>query len=274
MSGIQFTPCSGAEHLLELHAAELPQKNELCGAFWGTLALRAAGVSADGGPIDQDAVGISAGSVLSATQLNELPAGEPGRTDYRVSFPTVDDPTACGTSADGLVRALRELSSGSLGVLPIAGPWTPASVQVVLEAATACTQPCTLIANLATSHLWGSRTSPQTLLAYLSSGNSDFGPPPDWDVGHFVGLLGAIKGPCGTLVVVADTYRALGWDGLHVQPIEGLAHALARTGSNRPSGVILVASSEEAADVERRIGDAGLEMRTWENGSPDMTQAR
>ena len=30
----------GADRLLELHAAELPQKDELCGCFWATLALR------------------------------------------------------------------------------------------------------------------------------------------------------------------------------------------------------------------------------------------
>jgi hypothetical protein len=273
ISGLRFTPVSGAERLLELHAAELPQKNELCGAFWGTLAMRAAGVTktADEGPIDQDAVGLAAGSVLSTAQEDDLPEGEPGRTDYRVSFPTVDDPAVSGTSVDGLVRAVRELSSGSLAVLPVAGPWTPASVEVVLEAAAACTEPCTPIANIATGHLWGSRPSPLTLLEYLNTGDSDLGPPPDWEVGHFVGLLGAAKGSGGTLVVVADTYRALGWEALHLQPIERLAHALARTGSNRPSGVILVASSVDAGDVERRLHDSGLEIRTWDNGSPDMT---
>ncbi len=273
MSGLRFTPVSGAEQLLELHAAELPQKNELCGAFWGTLALRAAGITADA-PIDQDEVGLAAGSVLSAVQSDELPPGEPGRRDYRLPFPTVDDSARSGTSVDGLVRALRELSSEALAVVPIAGPWTPASVRVVLEAAGACTQPCTVIANLATGHLWGSRASPSTVLAYLTSGNTDLGPPPDWDVGHFVGLLGAIEGPCGTLVVVADTYRALGWEGVHFQPIERLADGLARTGSGRPSGVVLVASTDDAPDVERRIGAAGLETRTWDNGSPDMAQAR
>jgi hypothetical protein len=274
MSGLRFTAVSGAEHLLELHADELPQKNELCGAFWGTLALRVAGVTGDGDPIDQDAVGVSAGSVLSAAQEDELPRGEPGRTDYRLSFPTVDDPAASGTSVDGLARALRELSSDRLAVLPVAGPWTPAAVRTVLETAAACTRPCTPIANLATKHLWGSRTSPSTALSYLASGNPEVGPPPDWDVGHFVGLLGWIDGARGTLVVVADTYRALGWEALHLQPVERLAHALARTGSGRPSGVILVASSDDGPDIEPRIRAAGLEMRTWDNGSPDMAHAR
>jgi hypothetical protein len=273
MSDMRLTLVSGAESLLEWHAAELPQKNELCGAFWGTLALRNAGVALEDGPLDQDAVGLAAGSVLSTVQSDDdLPPGEAGRTDYRVSFATVDDSSVSGTSAVGLVRALGELSSGRLAVIPVAGPWTPAGVQVVLEAAARCTRPCTVIANIATRHLWGSRSNPATLLAYLVSGNRDLGPPPDWDVGHFVSLLGAIEGPRGTLVLVADTYRALGWAGLHFQPVEGLAHALDRTGSGNPSGVILVASTDDGLAVKSRIDDAGLKVDTWDNGSRDLVQ--
>ena len=53
----------GGERLLEEHAAELPQKNDLCGAFWGTLALRTVGYSTTptGGVLDQDAVAVEAG---------------------------------------------------------------------------------------------------------------------------------------------------------------------------------------------------------------------
>ena len=275
MSDMRLTLVSGAGSLLELHAAELPQKNELCGAFWGTLALRNAGVTLDDGPLDQDAVGLAAGSVLSTVQdTGDLPPGERGRTDYRVAFPTVDDSSVSGTAAGGLVRALGELSSDRLAVVPVAGPWTPAAVRAVLEAAASCTHACTVIANLATRHLWGSRADPATLLAYLLSGDRDLGPPPDWDVGHFVSLLGTIEGPHGTLVLVGDTYRALGWAGLHLQPVEGLAHALERTGSGRPSGVILVASADDGPAVRSRIDDAGLKVDTWDNGSRDLVKTR
>ncbi len=273
MTQMRMTLFCGAESLLELHAAELPQKNELCGAFWGTLALRLAGTTLDGGPLDQDAVGLAAGSVLSKLQRDDdLPPGEPGRTDYRVTFPTVDDSSVSGTAAGGLVRALRELSSDRLAVVPVAGPWNPTAVQVVLEAAAGCTKPCTVVANVATRHFWGSRADPPTLLAYLSSGKRDLGPPPDWDVGHFVSLLGAIEGPRGTLVLVGDTYRAIGWDGLHLQPAEGLAQALNRTGSGRPSGVILVASRDDEPAITSRFSDAGLKIGTWDNGSLDTAQ--
>jgi hypothetical protein len=273
MSGPRLQPVSGAERLVELHAAELPQKDELCGAFWATLALRSAGVDVDGS-IDQDAVGVAAGSALSAIPSDVLPVGEAGRRDYRLSFPTVDDSDLSGTSAGGLVRAVEQLSSGSVQAIPLAGPWTSAAVRAVLEAASGCSEPCTPIANVATRYLWGSRTSPATALAYLTSGDSEAGPPPDWDVGHFVGLLGRIDGPRGTLVIVADTYRSLGWEGTHLQPIDRVAAALARADSGAaPKGVLLVAGADDAPELERRLRTEGLEIATWDNGSPDMANA-
>ena len=272
LSGLSLSlrPVPGAERLVELHAAELPQKNELCGPFWGTLALRLAGVTNGGEPVDQDAVGALAGSVLSPRAEDGLPPGEPGRTDHRVSLPTIDDPARSGTSAGGLVRALRQLAGGVLAVTPVAGPWTTDAITTVMDAAGACSGPCTVIGNLATRHLWGAHPSPTALLGYLMTGDSAAGPEPDWDVGHFVGLLGRIDGSRGTLVLVGDTYRSLGWEGIHAQPIERLSDALARVGSGRPSGVILVAPAADAAELERRIGAAGLEIATWDNGSIDV----
>ncbi len=270
MSGLSLRPIPGAERLLELHAAELPQKNELCGAFWGTLALRLAGIASSADPVDQDAVGALAGSVLAEAADEELPPGETGRADYRITFPTIADSAQAGTSAGGLVRALRELAGDALAIIPVAGPWTPAAVVAVLEAAIACQEPCTVIGNLSTRHLWGSHPSPAALVSYLESGDHRAGPAPDWDVGHFVGLLGRIEGRRGTLVLVGDTYRSLGWEGVHAQPVERLSDALGRVHSGRPSGVILVAAAADAADLERRIGTAGLQIGTWDNGSLDL----
>lgn len=271
MSRLRFAPVPGIEQLIALHADELPQKNELCGAFWGTLALRAAGITSVGAaPIDQDMVGMAAGSLLSDHQHDDLPYGETGRTDYRLAFAVGSDSTVSGTSAHGLVRALRELSDGRAGVIPVAGPWTPVAVSAVLDTAAACNGACTVIGNLLTGHLWGSRSSPSALLAYLMTGADDAGPAPDWHVGHFVGLLGRIEGPAGSLVIVADTYRSLGWQGIHAQPLPRVAAALDRSGTGHPSGVILVTPPADAPAVERRIRDAGLELGTWDNGSVDM----
>ena len=41
---LQLTLLPGARELLALHERELPQRDDLCGAFCGALALRAAGV--------------------------------------------------------------------------------------------------------------------------------------------------------------------------------------------------------------------------------------
>jgi hypothetical protein len=272
LTGTHFTPVSDVQRLLTLHAAEVPQKNELCGAFWGTLALRAASID-DPDAVNQDTVGMAAGSVLSADPSEGLPPGEAGRADFRLSFPTVDDPARSGTSVVGLVRAIGELSAQKLHATPVSGPWTPKSVAHVLHTAAGCNGPCTLIANVATRHFWGSRTSPSAVAGYLASGDPKLGAPPDWDVGHFVGLLGWVDGPRGTLVLVADTYRSMGWEGVYPQPIEALAAALARSDSGSPSGLVLVTNADEAQAVESVLRDQRLDIGTWDNGTPDMAHA-
>ncbi len=269
MTSFNLTPIPGAERLVALHADELPQKDELCGAFWATLALRHAGVVLDDGPLDQDAVARVAGSILSRDHAAGLPYGHPGRTDYRLELPTIESSDESGTSAFGVDRALRALGGERVAAVPIAGPWTPSAVTAVLDAAEACHEPCTLIANIATRHFWGSHTEPAAAFEYLMSGNADAGAPSEWDVGHFVGILGRITGPIGTLVVVADTYETLGWRAIHLQPIERMAHALARTGTQKPSGTIVVCLPSDGPDVERAIRGAGLELGLWDNGTPD-----
>src|SRR5208282_5085639 len=96
----------GARELLAFHRTELPQRDDLCGAFCGALALRAAGIEAyEGEPVDQDAVGHAAGSTVSETaDPSSLPSGETGRRDYRLSPPFIGAGGA-GTTAAGLLRA-------------------------------------------------------------------------------------------------------------------------------------------------------------------------
>jgi hypothetical protein len=254
----------GAEALAALHAAELPQKDELCGAFWGALALRLGG-RAD---VDQDAVAAAAGTVLShGPHAEMLPPGEPGRRDYRLTLPAMDDPARSGTAIAGVLRAIRELSDDALDVVPVAGPWDVAAVRALLDAA-ADAGPVTAIANVGTRFLWGSRPTPAQMLAYLETGAHESGPPPDWDVGHYVGLLGSIAGRSGTLVVVADTYPSLGRQGVHVQPIERVAAALRREGMT-PGGAALAVAAAAAPRLAERLAGAGLRVELWDNGSPD-----
>ena len=121
---LQLTLLPGARELLALHERELPQRDDLCGAFCGSLALGAAGIAATGGePLDQDAVALAAGSVIAAAH-GSLPHGETGRRDYRLEIPVIDDPDVSGTTAAGVREAVEELSEGRLAAVPLAGPWS------------------------------------------------------------------------------------------------------------------------------------------------------
>lgn len=259
---------AGAPALLAAHARELPQRDDLCGAFCGALALQAAGAAG----IDQDDVAVRAGSVVAvARDPATLPGGETGRRDYRLDIPTIEDPDISGTTAAGVVRAVRELGSGRLEAVPLSGPFTAATLDALFDAALALDEPVTLIANHATRHLWGSQADPAVALAHLLEG-TDAGPPPDWDVGHFACVFARTVGPGGTLYWLADTYPALGNRGVHRQPRERLAHAIARP-DIPAGGVIAVLAAGEAERLRAATAAAGLREELWDNGSPEAQAA-
>ena len=257
----------GARALLDYHARELPQRDDLCGAFCGALALNAAGIERAGdGPTDQDAVALAAGSIVAAArEAGTLPGTERGRRDYRLALPTIADDALSGTTAEGVARAVEALGGGAVTAIPYSGPWTAATLDATFEAAAQLSNPVTLIANLATHHLWGGGPSPSQLLAYLLDGVLD-GPPPDWAVGHFACIVARTDGPAGRLYAVADTYPALGNLGVHLQPRERLAAAIAREG--KPAGgVLVVVATGDAARLRARAAAAGLTEGLWDNGT-------
>jgi hypothetical protein len=266
-----MTLLPGARSLLAVHAREVPQRDDLCGAFCGALALRAAGIGDhDGQPVDQDAVALAAGSIVSRLRdVSILPFGEQGRRDYRLSLPFVEDPTTSGTTAAGLVAAVPELSGGALAAIPYARPWTAATLAGLFDLVAALERPVTLVANLATRYLWGTHPRADQLLDYLLDGQPA-GPPPDWDVGHFTCVFGRIQGPSGSLYGVADTYPSLGAGGVHLQPQEHLAAALQRR--DMPSGgMLVVVSAEDVQAVRAGAVALGLVEDIWDNGT--VTQA-
>jgi hypothetical protein len=266
-AALDMTLLPGARRLLEIHARELPQRDDLCGAFCGALALRAAGIELrEGEPLDQDAVALAAGSVVSSMrEAGTLPHGETGRRDYRLSIPSIDDGDVSGTTAAGVLEAVESLSGGALAAIPCAGPWTAETLGGLFDLAAGLSRPVTLVANLATHHLWGSRASVNQLLDYLFEGEQT-GPPPDWHVGHFACVVGRVRGPRGSLYGVADTYPALGSGGVHMQPQERLAAALQRR--DMPAGgMLVIAFTDDAAAVRAGAGALGLEQRVWDNGT-------
>jgi hypothetical protein len=264
---LEMTLLPGARDLLATHARELPQRDDLCGAFCGALALSAAGIGVqDDEPLDQDAVALAAESIISgAREPGTLPYGEPGRRDYRLSIPTIDDHDVSGTTAAGLRDAISQLSDGALEAIPYSGPWSAATLAGLFELAAALEHPVTLVANFATRHLWGSRPSVDQLLAYLYDGDRD-GPPSDWDVGHFACVFGRVRGPRGRLYAVADTYPALGGGGIHMQPQEQLATALERR--DMPAGgMLVVTGAHDAGAVRAGATAVGLAEGIWDNGT-------
>jgi hypothetical protein len=248
--------------LARLHAAERQQMDNLCGCFWASLALRAAGIDAD-----QEAVALEAGAILPGgdPQTHVAPGATP-RNDYRVDLPMAADPETAGTAAPELAAAIRSLSGGALAAIEVARPWSGATVAALLDVAGPA---AVLIANLRTGPLWGSRPAPAVVLDHLAGADPE-PPPADWDVGHFVELASLVRGPGGALVIVRDTYQELGLAGHHVQPPERVAAALRRD-DGREGGVIAVCASEAAGDLRDRIRAAGLELGGWDNGTPAAT---
>lgn len=254
----------GAAALLEHHNAELPQKDGLCGPFWGSLALRARGI-----PFNQDAVALAAASTVTACPPR--PPGERARRDYVRALPQAENPACAGTTAEGLAGAIETLSDDALAALPASGGWDADRVRRLLQAPHG--GPVTLLANLDVGLLWGSHADPVSLVCYLERGDEAPGPPAEWRTGHFVALIGLIVGARGALIVVADSYRSLGCAGLHLQPVERVAQALAREDSEAQGGMLLVVEAGQEASAGRMIEAAGLTRKLWDNRSRPATPA-
>lgn len=151
------------------------------------------------------------------------------------------------------------------------GQWSAHRVSTVMRRCHALevggTAPVRLLANLQTGLLWGTRPPAELLLA-AANGREVDGPEPEWDVGHFCELAELLRGRRGELVVVADSYPVLGWQGTHLQPIDAVAAALNRT-DGRSGGVLAVVPAELEMPVTAAAHAVGLEIAMWDNGSEE-----
>lgn len=264
MSGVPFGPA----RLASLYAEELPQKDQLCGAFWGSLALRALGVEEnDGEPVDQDAVAREAGTTMAGGDPADwVPPGASPRGDHRLPFPTAADDASSGTSAPGVARAIEMISGGSLRAVPVAGPWDGERVIGLLAELEGLGEAVVPVANVRTAGFWSSHADPALLLDVLAGRPVSEPPPPDWDVGHFVGIAVLVQGAGGALVGIRDTYRVLGSGGYHLQPAEAVASAL-RRGDGAEGGILCVTTTAESRLLEQRLAELAFDLRHWDNGS-------
>ena len=253
----------GPRDLALLHEREIPQKDQLCGPFWGALILSAAGREAS-----QEEVALRAGTTLAEGEpAGWLPPGASPRIDYAATIPVVPEDAPSGTSATGVARSIEELSGGALVVVPVAGPWTAETVVSLVEIPASEGQECTLVANLRTGRLWGSRPPARLLFDHLLGLPVD-PPAPDWDCGHFLAITASLSGPGGALIAVRDSYAQLGWGGYHLQPAAAVAAALER-GDGHEGGVLCVCDASGAAALAGRLEAAGFELRHWDNGTPE-----
>lgn len=266
MTAHAVTVVPGLESLAALHERALPQKDNLCGPFWGALVLQAVGITeSEGEAVDQEFIALRAGTRLpEGDGAAFVPRGASPRRDYRLAIPLGAEAAEFGTSAPALGRTIEKLSGGRLAVVPVAGPWEADRVLALVEDASTVAPRATLIANLRTGLLWGSRPNAATLLAHLGGAPVD-PPSPDWDVGHFNTLLATVRGPGGSLVVVRDTYATLGWGGYHLQPPEAVAAGLER-GDGSSGGVLCVCPAVEADALRERLEENGYALRDWTTG--------
>jgi hypothetical protein len=247
--------------LADLYTEEAQQMDNLCGCFWASLALRAAGFDAD-----QEAVAVAARSILpGGDPLTHIFPGSTPRDAYRVELPLAAVPETAGTAAPPLAEAIELLSGSALTAIPVAGPWTSEHVCALMDLGAAA--PATLIANVRTGLFWGARPDPEVVIDHLTGGRPD-PPPADWDVGHFVNLAALVRGPAGSIVIVRDTYQELGLRGHHLQPPDRVAAALRRDDGSE-GGVLAVCASVLAAGLRERLGAEGFELRHWDNGTPE-----
>ena len=248
-------------HLLEKAAQ---QKDNLCGPYWAARVLVESGFAEHAGePIDEDLIASRAGTTLPDPAGGPyVPTGATSLTDYRHNLPIVVAAES-GTSPAGLMQAIESLSDGALRCVPIRGRWNADLVERLVEHAPGLG--ARLIANVRTGCLWGSRPQAEVLMGELA-GREAQGPPPDWDVGHFVELAMLIRGPKRALVAVHDSYPTLGWNGHHLQPPRVISAALLR-GDGREGGVLAIVPRDRAGSAAALATELGLEINVWDNGS-------
>jgi hypothetical protein len=264
--------------LAAVHAvrdAAVNQRDNLCGCFWSWVALRAF----DGSDLpDEEDVAMIAGCVVPIGRTDpafSLPwkgVGVTASWPYRLALPTSADDRMIGSSAFGVARAVDVLSDGRLVVLPYRSDrWTASLVQELISRLIGLgSVPVLAVANVATEHFIGSKLGAENIVDHLLMGKALPEVEPDWRVGHFCSLAGVVRGPAAELVVIRDTYRAMGWRGHHVQTYAALASALDRDGTGA-GGVLLITTVADADAVRAAVEDLPLLNELWDNGSPQPT---
>ncbi|PSB31834.1 hypothetical protein C7B82_06315 [Stenomitos frigidus ULC18] len=258
---VQLLP--GMIQLAKAHQLAGQQHDNLCGPYWVAMLLRSRGFH----QLTPEQVAQLAGSVLpTGDPKTWLPERARSRQDYGLALPVAAGLGDAGTSAQGLITAVTQLSNGAYTLLPIQTEWSAARVETILER---CHHPewnAVPLCNIRTKPLWGSSLPVSDAIAYLN-GATITPPPPDWNVGHFFALAGTVEGSARSLILTCDTYPSFGWQGYHLQPSDAIAQALNR-GDGNGGGILLLIATQDKEDVEQVIRGEGFAIGAWDNGSP------
>jgi len=255
-----------ARRVLASQARERQQKDEFCGPFWVVAAVAAL----TGQVVTQDDAAVAAGTLLTAGggRLSDLPPGAASRSDYLREVPTTQDTAQAGTSPQGIVRAISELSGGDVTAVPLSGQWT-ASMLNAMAGLVLTAGDAVAILNVATQYLWHSHPALPDVLAYLD-GEEVRPAASEWQVGHYVAVAGSLTGSQRQLLMCADTYPSLGAQGVHLQPADCLAAALNREDAETSGGVIVAVQTDRAPRIQAWAAGEGLSVGFWDNGAPDI----
>ncbi|PSN19951.1 hypothetical protein C7271_04635 [filamentous cyanobacterium CCP5] len=256
------------ESLLPLHARAGQQPDNLCGPYWVAMLLRAYG----GLSVSAVEVAIAASTMVprEGNPVAWLPLGARSHLGPHYDRISTDpDLDKLGTSIGGLIQATAVLSREQFCLLPLQSDDWEKGLTNLWKLCQGYPAIVPLL-NVHTRYFWRSELTPLQTMTYLAGG-SITPSPADWQVGHFALLAGRLQGHQNTLYALLDTYPHFGWNGLHLQPPEALARALARPDLDTAGGVALFMAAHQKESLEPAIGRSGLRIAPWNNGSPEPT---
>lgn len=258
----RVVPFSGTAPVLAEHERALPQIDQLCGPFWARLALLTDEHPPEKLPTQVRAAEVTGTHVYPELDAEVRPHGQPADRTGWDRLPRAATAADAGTSGRRLAAGIGTLAAGRLEAVPVSGSWRTEQLDGLLSELADLR--ALIIANIATSALWGSHDADTALHDYLGSGDDTGGPPPDWRVGHFVAIWGRIVGERGTLVAVADTYGVIGANGRHLQPLPRLARALGAGPPQPGRGLLVVVAPADRAAVHAAAEHVGLHTEFWD----------
>jgi hypothetical protein len=255
--------------VLAFHAPLGNQRPATCGAYVLSYLLPARGYLEHEGRslAEEDLMAHLAAVTIEA---EEDPA------EYRFLMSSSADPGEVGTSAQGVARAIALATDGRLAAVPIPGRAAGGRPQLDARAWEALLDLVSgdfvagrldVLFNYETDQLLAARYPAYNAANLRRPDAAAVIPRDNWGVGHFVPLIGLWRRPSGDRwLVILNSFKDRAFSGCEPQPAELMGRGVVRDDS-RGGGMLLVVPRERAGWWVDRVEAAGLEVRTWSNGS-------